>query len=269
MLKIMKAAKLRIPVFHDLLYALGFFAKILKGVKYFIFKGQASYKILTMQILFTCIEALSIASLLALGIGAAVIAIGVPFLARFSQERLIYLLLITIITRELGPLLTAFIIIARSATAIATEVAGMVVSHEVEAYIAIGVDPVEHLAVPRFLGVTISVFLLNIYFSIFGLVGSLAVVQLFVALHILNPISAGDYFSHLLQILTLPDIVVSVIKSIGFGAIISVVAVFQGFSVERASTEIPVAGLKAVSASFAWCIIFDILLSGLFYIALT
>jgi phospholipid/cholesterol/gamma-HCH transport system permease protein len=264
----MKAIKLNIPVFHDLLYALGFFAKTLKGIKYFIFRGQASYKILTMQILFTCVEALSIASLLAVGIGAAVIAIGIPFLARFSQERLIYLLLVTIITRELGPLLTAFIIIARSATAIATEVAGMVVSHEVEAYISVGVDPVEHLAVPRFLGVTISVFLLNIYFSIFGLAGSLAVVQIFVALHVFNPISVGDYFSRLLNILTLPDIIVSVIKSIGFGAIISVVAVFQGFSVERASTEIPVAGLKAVSSSFAWCIFFDILLSGLYYMAL-
>jgi phospholipid/cholesterol/gamma-HCH transport system permease protein len=186
-----------------------------------------------------------------------------PFLASFSQERLIYPLLITIITRELGPLLTAFIIIARSATAIATEIAGMVISHEVEAYISVGVDPIEYMAVPRFLGMTVSMFLLNIYFSIFGLGGSFVVAQVF------NPLPASIYFNNLLQYLSINDILISIVKSIGFGMVISIVAICQGFSVERASTEIPVAGLRAVGSSFAWCIILDITLSALYYAALS
>ncbi|MDR3162098.1 MAG: ABC transporter permease [Spirochaetaceae bacterium] len=243
------------------LYTLGFFTRTLKGCWSFIFRGNVSFKTLIMQILFTFIEALGVSSLLAIGIGAAVNAIGMPFLASFSQERLIYPLLITIITRELGPLLTAFIIIARSATAIATEIATMVISHEVEAYISVGVDPIEHLAVPRFLGVIVSMFLLNIYFSIFGLAGSFVVAQVF------NPLPASVYFNNLLQILSINDILISVVKSVGFGMILAVVAICQGFSVERASTEIPVAGLKAVGASFAWCIILDIALSALYYIA--
>jgi phospholipid/cholesterol/gamma-HCH transport system permease protein len=252
---------MRIPFVADFMYALGFFAKTLRGVHYFVLKGQASYKILIMQILFTFVDALGIASLLAVGIGAAVNLIGIPFLARLGQEQMIYPLLIMIITRELGPLLTAFIVIARSATAIATEMAGMVVSHEVEAYIAIGVDPIEHLAVPRFLGVTVSLFLLNVYFSILGLAGSFVVVQLF------STIPASVYFGNLLEYLTLHDIVISVIKSIIFGMIISIMAVMQGFSVDRASTEIPVAGLKAVSSSFVWCILADVLLAVLYYTA--
>jgi phospholipid/cholesterol/gamma-HCH transport system permease protein len=215
-----------------------------------------------MQILFTCIEALGVSSLLALGIGAAVNIVGIPFLTGISQERLIYPLLITIITRELGPLLTAFIIIARSATAIATEMAGNVISHEVEAYISIGIDPIEHLAVPRFLGVTISMFLLNIYFSIFGLAGSFLVAQIF------NPMPASVYFGNLIQAMTVEDIFISIIKSLSFGMITSIVALISGFAVERASTEIPVAGLKAVSSSFGWCILIDILLSALYYLVL-
>src|SRR5574344_807414 len=181
--------------FSDFRYTVGFFGKILRGICPFIFKGQASYKVLIMQILFTFVEALGISSLLAMGLGAAVNVVGMPFLSSLSQEKLIYPLLITIITRELGPLLTAFIIIARSATAIATEVAGMVISHEIEAYIAVGIDPVEHIAVPRFLGVTASLFLLNIYFSIFGLAASFLIVQ------VLNPLPAYDYFNHLISIL--------------------------------------------------------------------
>src|SRR5574344_1985507 len=215
--------------FSDFRYTIGFFGKILRVIWPFIFKGQSSYKVLIMQILFTFVEALGISSLLAMGLGAAVNVVGMPFLSSLSQEKLIYPLLITIITRELGPLLTAFIIIARSATAIATEVAGMVISHEIEAYIAVGIDPVEHIAVPRFLGVTASLFLLNIYFSIFGLAASFLIVQ------VLIPMS---------------DILVSVLKSIVFGMILAILAIVQGFSVERASTEIPQAGLRAVGRAF-------------------
>ena len=243
----------------DSVYTIGFFGRTLKGVGPFIYRGQASYKILIMQVLFTFVEALGISSLLALGIGAAVNVLGLPLLSSFSQEKLIYPLLITIITRELGPLLTAFIIIARSATAIATEVAGMVVSHEIEAYISVGVDPFEHIAVPRFLGVTVSLFLLNIYFSVFGLVGSFFVVQ------ILSPVPATDYFNNLLQNLALSDILVSLLKSLVFGMILAIVATVQGFSVERASTEIPQAGLRAVGSAFAWCITADLLISALYY----
>jgi phospholipid/cholesterol/gamma-HCH transport system permease protein len=248
---------------REIPYTLGFFIKTLKGLAVFMVRGQVSFKIFVMQVFFTFVEAMGITSLLALGIGVVVNAIGMPFLARISQERYIYTLLIVIIMRELGPLLTAFIVIARSATAIATELAGMVVSHEVEAYISVGVDPIEYLAVPRFLGVTVSLFLLNIYFSLFGLGASFMVAQLF------NPLPAGVYFYNLLQNLNFSDIVISIVKSVFFGMIIAIVAIIRGFSVERASTEIPVAGLKAVGASFAWCILLDVLLSALYYTALS
>jgi len=240
-------------------YAIGFFGKTLRGVGPFFYRGQASYKILTMQILFKFVEALGISSLLAMGIGAAINILGLPLLTSFSQGKLIYPLIIAIITRELGPLLTAFIIIARSATAIATEIAGMVVSHEIEAYISVGIDPIEHIVVPRFLGVIASLFLLNIYFSIFGLAGSFLIVQ------VISPMSASDYFNNMLQNLTVSDLLVSIIKSIVFGMILASVATIQGFSVERASTEIPQAGLKAVTGAFAGCIVADLLISALFY----
>jgi phospholipid/cholesterol/gamma-HCH transport system permease protein len=244
-------------------YNLGFFARTLKGVGYFIRHSQASFRILVMQILFTFVFAMGISTLLALAIGAAVNIIGAPYLTMLNQQQLIYTLLIIIITRELGPLLTAFIVIARSATAIATEIAGMVISHEVEAFISVGVDPIEHLAVPRFLGVTISLVLLNIYFSVFGLAGSFLVTQLF------STTSMEYYFTNLLQHLHIQDIFLSIIKSVAFGAIISIGAVIQGFSVERASTEVPVAGLRAVSGAFALCIVVNVLISALYYIALS
>lgn len=254
--------KFRIPFLDSAMYTLGLFSKILRGVGYFLLRGKVSYKILIMQILFTFVEALSITALLALGIGAAVNIIGMQFLSNISQEKWIYSVLISCITREAGPLLTAIIVTARSGTAIATEIAGMVISHEVEAYIATGIDPVEHLGVPRFLGVTISLFLLNIYFSLFGLAGSFVVATFF------NQLSASNYFNNLLQALSIYDLLILIIKSFVLGMIISTLSLIAGFSVERASTEIPIAGLKAVGSSLVWCIIIDILLSAFYYIAL-
>lgn len=251
---------MRIAFFSDIFYALGFFARILKGVRYFISSGKAFYLTLVMQILFTFVDALTITAFLALGIGAAVNIIGIPFLVRLGQIQMIYPLLITIVTRELGPLLAAFIVIARSATAIATEVAGMVISHEVEAYVSVGADPIEQLGVPRFIGVCVSMFFLNIFFSIFGLAGSFAVARFF------NSLSAPVYFSNLLHSLTIQDLMISIIKSLVFGMIISIMAIMRGFAVERASTEIPVAGLQAVSTSFVWCILADIALSAMYYV---
>ena len=245
--------------FEPIFYNFGFFARLLKGVVFFTQSGHTARRVFVMQILFTFAEALGIVALLAIGIGAAASIVGIPFLTSLSQERLIYSLLIMIITRELGPLLVAFIVIARSATAIATEMAGMVISHEVEAYIAVGVDPLEYLAVPRFWGVTISLFMLNIFFSIFGLAGSFVVTQFF------TPLPASVYFTNLLESLTLSDVFISIIKSIGFGMIISIVAIAHGFSVERASTEIPIAGLKSVGASFGWCIVLNVILSVIYY----
>ena len=247
----------------DVFYNLGFFARTLKGVGYFVRHSHASFKILVMQVLFTFVHAMGISTLLAVAIGAAVNVVGTPMLAQFSQEQLIYSILITMIIRELGPLLTAFIVIARSATAIATEVAGMVISHEVEAYISVGVDPIQHLAVPRFLAVTISLVLLNIYFAVFGLVGSYLVAQLF------GSMPMEYYFTNLLQNLKIQDILIMLLKSIACGAIISMVAVIQGFSVERATTEVPVAGLKAVGSAFASVIVVNILLSALYYLVMT
>ncbi|MDR1218378.1 MAG: ABC transporter permease [Treponema sp.] len=256
----MAAKRVNIPVISKLFYILGFFASLLKGGGRFWFKGQISFKILVMQIFFTFVEALSIGAFLAIGIGGAVIIIGMPLFASFSQEHRIYPVLITIIMRELGPLLTAFIVIARSGTAIATEIAGMVISHEIEAYISVGVDPIEHLGAPRFLGVTISTFLLNIYFSIFGLVFSFIVSMFF------NAMPPSIYFNNLLQVLTISDIFLTVVKSVVCGMIISTVALYYGFEVERASTEVPVAGLRAVGSAFGWCILVNILLSTIYYV---
>jgi phospholipid/cholesterol/gamma-HCH transport system permease protein len=242
-----------------LLYASGFLVKTIQASWTFILQGKASHRVFIFQVLYTFVEALGITFLLALGSGGGVFALGFPFLDNFGQGNLIYQVLTAVIIRELGPLLVAIIVISRSATAIATELAGLVISHETEAYISIGLNPVEHIAAPRFLGVTFSVCLLNIYFSIFGIICSMLTANFF--FQIPPPLFLENFFAAI----KVNDIAISVIKSICFGVSISIISIIKGFAVERSSTEIPVAGLRAVGACLVWCILIDIILSALYY----
>lgn len=226
----------------------------------FFRRRQVALKVLIMQILFTGVEALGILTILAIGIGAIINVIGVSILPQFGQGHLLYTVLIAIITRELGPLLTAFIIIARSGTAIATELGGMVVSHEIEAYISVGIDPIAYLAVPRFLGVTLSSFLLNIYFNVFGLLGS------YIVLSFISPLPFNEYFNGIMEALRVVDVGTGLFKSLVFGALISTVAVYQGFSVLRASTEIPQAGIRAVGQALVYLVAADAIITILSYL---
>jgi phospholipid/cholesterol/gamma-HCH transport system permease protein len=245
---------------RELLYVAGFMANIFKETLLFAKKKQVGFRVLVMQILFTGIEAMGIVSLIAVALGAVIIVEGISILPKFGQGQLIYTILIIVITRELGPLLTAFIIIARSGTAIATELGNMVIDHEIEAYLSVGINPISYLVVPRFLGVVISTVLLTVYFNFFGLFGSFLVTQL------IRPIQFAEYFRNLLSSIQVVDIVSSLIKSLVFGIIVSCVAIYQGFKVRIASTEVPQVAIKAVGRGFVLCILADAVITLIYYI---
>ncbi len=254
-----KSGRWFIDYLKGIVYALGFFLLVLKSTFFFVKEKQIGKKVLIRQILFTGFESLNIIALIAMALGAVIIIQGVSLLPQFGQRELTFPILITIITRELGPMLCAFIIIARSGTAIATEIGHNVVSHEIEAYIASGIDPIGYIAVPRFIGVTFSIFLLNIYFNFFGLIGSFFITQF------IEPVQASDYFRKLLSYLRPEDIISSTLKSITFGVIISLSALYYGFKVEQSSTEVPQMVIKAVGASFVYCILADAVITLIYY----
>ncbi|MBP5602745.1 MAG: ABC transporter permease [Treponema sp.] len=244
----------------NFLYSLGYLGRLIVASLMFTSRGRTARKILIMQLLFTYVEALPICAILAIVIGTSVVFMGTTFLASLGQAKLTYDLLVIIVTKELGPLLVAFIVTARSATAIATELSTMVVNQEIEAYISVGIDPIIHLAAPRFLGVTFSVFFLNLYFSIFGLIVPSLAIQF------ISTTSIAEYFKNLFTALSFKAITISNIKSIVFGMIISGCATLYGFNTGRAFTEIPMAGLKAVSKSFVYLIIAYVFITVITYI---
>lgn len=223
---------------------------------------QVAGIVLVRQILFTGFEALRLVVLIGISIGFIIILEGHLILGTFGQSQLVYTILVSVIVRELASLLTAIIIIARSGTAISTELGNMVLNHEVEALQSIGISPISYLVIPRVFGVVVSLVTLSIYFNIAGLFAGWLISTVF------YPIGFEEYITGLLNELSVMDIILSILKAGIFGVVIGLIACFNGLKVLFASTEVPQRMIKTVVQSLSWVIIIDIFLTTIFYMFL-
>lgn len=217
-----------------------------------------TYNVVYRQILFTGFEALSIITLSAVAVGALIIIQGNSVLSNFSQSPMYYNILVAIIPREMGALLTALIVMARSGTAISTELGNMNINNETLAIYSFGISPIAYLAVPRVLGMTISVVSLSIYFNVAAFSSSW-----FVSF-VTDAIIPSQFLYDLFSALTLTDLMMGVIKSGLFGFFGGVIACYNGFKVHSAITEVPQRTIKTVVNSVTSLVLLDILVTTLF-----
>ena len=124
------------------------------------------------QVYFTAVQALPMILPIATLIGAMII---VQF-SKFSGQYDLGKITVLIIVRELGPILTAFLIILRSATAVTIEISYMNVFNEMDALEMSGLDPLWVICVPRLVGITSAILCLFIVFDIVAIVGGYAIV---------------------------------------------------------------------------------------------
>jgi phospholipid/cholesterol/gamma-HCH transport system permease protein len=123
------------------------------------------------QIVATGVEAVGFVSFIALVAGLLIVVQVQVWLNTVAQSRLLGPVLVTIVIRELAPLMTNFVLIARSGTGYAAELGNMKIAGEVRALDAQGVDPFVYLVVPRVLAATVSTFCLTVLFVLVCLTG--------------------------------------------------------------------------------------------------
>lgn len=221
---------------------------------------RTSVKIVFKQILFTGVQALPVISLVSLAIGAIAIIQSLTILPRFGGESFIGNILVTVIVRELGPILTAFIVIGRSGTAITTEIGNMMVSHEIEALESMGIDPIRYIVIPRVLGVTASMVALNVYFALFSILGGFLVTKLVLVT------SFHIFMDRILETMMGSDIVISLSKGVIFGILLSLICTFHGFLVRGSSTEVPRMTTRAVVNAITALFLADGVITFIYYL---
>ncbi len=218
--------------------------------------GMALVRRITMeQVYFTAVQALPIIIPIAILIGCMII---IQF-SRFSGQYDLGKITVLIIVRELGPILTAFLIILRSATAVTIEVGYMNVFYEVDALEMAGIDPLWIVCVPRLIGITSAILCLFIVFDLVAIVGGYAIVWSITYIHL------GDFLIQIANAISVADITVGLIKAVLFGVTITVTCLYHGFKTQRHITQIPVATSRASVQCFIYCLVISAVISLLFY----
>jgi phospholipid/cholesterol/gamma-HCH transport system permease protein len=211
------------------------------------------------QVYFTGVKAVPFALLLA-GMVAVAVAAQAPWSAAAGGE-LLGRVLVVVLIRELGPVVAVTIIVARSGTAMAAELATMRVDGEVDTLAALGVDPFEYLVVPRLLGTAASLLALTVLFLAAALGASA----------LLSPLLGGPAPAGLLaqvaRALRGADGAALLAKTLVPGLTIAAVACQEGLSAWRSTTDVPPAVTATVVRAFSIVFGWNTLVSALLYLA--
>lgn len=218
------------------------------------------FSVISAQIYFTGFQALPLISVLALASGSLVILQASSQLSLLGGSAMLGNLLVVIIVREIGPLLTALVVIARSGTAVASEVGNMRANREIEALESMGINPLSYIVFPRFIGGVISMFCLAFYFIVISLGGGY-----FIARWLMD-LPFSYYLNSLAQAVAAEDALLFLGKTLFSGMIIFTVSCYQGLNVKKSHTEVPVATTQAVVDSIIYVVVFNFSVTAMFYL---
>ncbi len=191
--------------------------------------------------------ALPIVTLIAFLVGAIIAFLGAVVLRRFGAGYYVSYLVGYGILREMGALMTGIIMAGRTGAAFAAELGSMKVTEEIDALRTLGISPVDHLVLPRVLGLSVMMPVLTIYADIVGVLGGLVV-----AVTLLD-LTATQFVGGLLGVLTLGNAVLGVFKGSVFGVVIGAAGCMKGLqtgsdagAVGRAATSAVVLGITGI-----------------------
>jgi phospholipid/cholesterol/gamma-HCH transport system permease protein len=188
----------------------------------------------------------------AIVVGFLAIGQTISVAARFGAFNYIGTIMVTVIVRELGPLLAAGLVLARVGTANVIELGTARALGEVEALEAVGIDPVHYLIAPRVIGMTLGVFSLSVYL----IIAALGSGYLFAFLQNI-PLTPGGYFTELANSLTWPDFLLLALKSILFGFFIGVVTCYHGLAQPLRLEEVSRVAIRAITQGIIVCVLID------------
>ena len=238
-----------------------------------LFSSNRSFKTdsrnIILQTFFTGVEVFPILFIVATLFGTVVIIEVITMMGKMGFSDVVGNLMVVVIIRELGPILTAFLIAGRSGSSLTTYIGSMVINSEVDALATMGVDPVRYLVMPGLIGGCIAMVIMNIFFSASAIVVGYLVTKGAILLsgNALNIQLTWTYLStEILNAISLSDFVFVILKPLVFGAIITTNACYQALNIQRDVRQVPKATSRSVVKSFLYVVIADVFLSVYYFV---
>ena len=238
-----------------------------------LFSSSRSFKTDTrniiLQTFFTGVEIFPTLFVVATLFGTVVIIEVISLMGKMGFSDVVGSLIVVVSIRELGPILTAFLIAGRSGSSLTTYIGSMVINSEVDALATMGVDPVRYLVMPGLFGGCIAMFFMNIIFSTSAICAGYLLTKGIVLLtgNIINIQLTWSYLSNeILSAITLTDFIFLVLKPLVFGAIITTNACYQALNIPRDVRQVPKATSRSVIKSFLYIVCADVVLSIFYFV---
>ena len=198
------------------------------------------------------IRLLPMVTFMAAALGLVIIGQTVNLLTKVGVQDIAGMVMVTVVVRELGPLVTALLVLTRIGTRTVIELSTRRAMGEVEALEALGIDPIHFLVMPRVIGLSVSIFALTVYFIILSLLsGFLFTMVQDVAL------TPSDYFTQIALALRWEDFILLTLKTLAFGIIIATVSCYQGLAFPVRLEDVPRVTTRAVAVSVVACVMID------------
>ena len=204
------------------------------------------------------VNALPIITMMGIVMGVIIAFQGAVPLKRYGGEVLVADMVVIAFFREIGPLFTAIMLAARSASAFAAELGTMKVNEEVDALKTMGLEPVAFLAIPRVLAGVFVTPILTLYMNLWGLFGGGLV---FMSLGFQPQI----YIERILLRGTAGDLLGGLSRSLIFGIIVAGTGCMQGLLTGTGARAVGESTTRSVVSAIILIIIADGLISVIFY----
>ena len=202
--------------------------------------------------------AVPIVFLLAFLIGFTIALQAAIQLAKMGGQSMIAMMSTMVMTKELGPLITAIIIAGRTGSSIAAEIGTMVVMEEVDALKTMGVKPLKFLLVPKFWAFTTVMPVLTLIADIAGIFGGFLIASVY-------SIPAKSFLIDVIESIEMADIFWGTMKSISFAWVILAVGSFKGLNVRGGADAVGRATTESVVVSIFMVVAIDAIFSLFLY----
>ena len=246
----------RVLNFHDIVGEM----LILLGQTFYFFKeAPRNLTSIFVQMGIIGYETLPVASVMAFFVGMVLaLQTGVE-LNKYGSQDIIGAIVGHSMVRELGPVMTSFLVAGRAGSAMAAEIGVMKVYEEIDALKTLDINPVRYLAMPRMIACLICVPFLVIYTDLIGIVGGAIISNL----HPQIFVSYSTYYDSLTDALKLREIGNGLIKAVAFGGIIALVCCYIGFKTTGGARGIGQSTTRSVVYSFMLILAADYFLTRL------
>ena len=223
-----------------------------QGKKFHI--GRAVHQAMSVGV-----EALPITSLISFFVGT-ILALNAAYeLRKFGALHLVASAVAVSVTRELGPLMTAIVVIGRSGSAFAAEIGTMKVNEEIDALETMAISPVQFLVAPKFIAMMLMLPCLTIWANSMGILGGalFGVAQ--------ADFTVGRYVRASVDSLFMRDIITGLVKSVMFGMTITAVGCLEGLNTGAGAEQVGKSTTRAVVMSIFMVVVVDLVFTMLFF----